>query len=349
MRHRGPRMTAARSGTPVGVRLSLAAFVVVLLMSGCVEGSSTSGRAPSPASSRDSPHAREARFFAPSSVWNRPLPARAPLAPDSNALVSELQRQVRTAGPWIATTRFSVPIVRVGARQRRVRVKLDTGYAPLQRDFASVPVPRGARPAPGTDKHLVVWQPATDTMWEFWLMQRRADGWHARWGAKLRHVSRGAGINPAPTGATASGLPLVAGLMTMAELRRGRIDHALAVSLPSTRAGVAAWPATRTDGQDPRPTAIPEGTRFRLDPRLRIGRLRLPPVVRAMAVAAQRYGIIVRDKAGAVVFYGQEPPRSRPRAYHSVFRGAYPNQLLSRFPWSRLQVVRSRVRPVTHG
>ena len=342
-------MAGAWRGTPKGVRLSLAAFVVVLLMTGCVGGSSTSGRVSPANDGRDARSARDKRFFAPSSVWNRRLPSRTPLAPDSSALVGELQRQVRSAGPWIATTRFSVPIVRAGKRQKRVRVKLDTGYAPLQRDFASVPIPRGARPAPGTDKHLVVWQPSTDTMWEFWLMQRKADGWPAGGGATLRPVPRSGGITRWPTGATASGLPLAGGLMTLAELRRGRIDHALAVSLPSTRAGVATWPATRTDGQDPRPTAIPEGTRFRLDPWLDIGRLNLPPVVRAMAVAAQRYGIIVRDKAGAVVFYGQEPPRSRPRTYHSVFRGAYPNHLLSRFPWSRLQVVRSKVRPVTHG
>jgi hypothetical protein len=342
MPRRGPCMSRADGGIPKGVRLSLAVLAFAAFMCGCVGGSSTDGRPPSPG-------AADARFFAPTSVWNRPLPARTPPAPDSSTLVAELRRQVRSAGPWIATTRFSVPIVRVGARQRRVRVKLDTGYAPLRRDFASVPVPRGARPAPGSDHHLVVWQPATDTMWEFWLMQRRADGWHARWGAKLRHVSRSPGVNPAPTGATASGLPLVGGLMTLAELRRGRIDHALAIAIPSTRARVAAWPATRTDGQDPRRTAIPEGTRFRLDPRLDVGRLGLPPAARAMARAAQRYGIIVRDKAGAVVFYGQEPPRSRPQAYHSVFHGTYPNQLLARFPWDRLQVVRSRVRPVTHG
>jgi hypothetical protein len=68
-----------------------------------------------------------------------------------------------------------------------------------------------------------------------------------------------------------------------------------------------------------------------------------------MALAAQRYGVIVRDKAGAVVFYAQAPSARRPHAYHSVFHGAYPNVLLARFPWNRLQVVRSRVRPVTHG
>ena len=30
-----------------------------------------------------------------------------------------------------------------------------------------------------------MYQPSTDTLWEFWLMRRAADGWHARWGGKL--------------------------------------------------------------------------------------------------------------------------------------------------------------------
>jgi hypothetical protein len=343
-----PCMARAHMGIPRRVSLPRTMLITAVLSSlalctacGAGGGSSTS-EAPAHRPSAG-------RFFAPGSVWNRPLPGDTPVAANSSALVARLQKQVKTAGPWIATTNFSVPIARAGRHQRRVKVTLDTSYGPLQKDFASVPVPKGARPAPGGDHHLVVWQPSTNTMWEFWLMQRKPDGWHARWGAKIRNVSRSAGINPSPTGATASGLPLVGGLMTLPELRRGRIDHALAVALPSTRSGVAAWPATRTDGQDPSPTAIPEGTRFRLDPSVNVGSLGLSRTGEAIARAAQRYGIIVRDKAGAVVFYGQEPPRSNPRAYHAVFRGAFPNQILSKFPWDRLQVVRSRVRPVTHG
>ena len=108
-------------------------------------------------------------------------------------------------------------------------------------------------------------------------------------------------------------------------------------------------PATRTDGKYTGPDAITEGTRFRLPADLDIDRLGLAPVPRMMAVAAQSYGIIVRDKAGAVVFYGQIPPRSQPKAYQALFHGAYPNQLLAHFPWDRLQVVRSPVRRVTGG
>jgi hypothetical protein len=289
------------------------------------------------------------RFFAPNSVWNRPLPRNAPLAADSRQLVSELQRQVRQVGPWINTTTYSVPIVTVSRRQRAVRVKLDTSYPSLAKDFSRVPVPPGARPANGGDRHLVVWQPSSNTMWEFWLMSRRPDGWHARWGAKISHVTRNRGIIPAPEGATASGLPLVGGLMTVSDLRRGRIDHALALAVPGVRKGVVTWPADRTDGRVSGPRSIPIGTRFRLDPRVDVDKLGLTFLARAIARAAQRYGIIVRDTSGSVSLYAQAPPASSPHVYSPVFHGAYPNQLLAHFPWNRLQVVRAPARRVRSG
>jgi hypothetical protein len=282
------------------------------------------------------------RFFAAGSVWNRPLGPHAPLAPDSSRLVRELQRQVRYAGAWINTNQYSVPIVTVSARQPAVTVHLDTSYPPLAKDFSRVPVPPNAKPAAGGDHHLVVWQPSSNTMWEFWLMQRRHGAWHARWGAKISHVTRSPGIVRAPEGATASGLPLVAGLMTIDDLRRGRIDHALALGIPGVRKGVVTWPADRTDGRIGGRRSIPMGTRFRLDPKLDVDKLDLPPATKMIARAAQRYGIIARDTSGSVNFYAQAPPGDRPHVYRPVFHGAYPNQLLAKFPWDRLQVVRAK-------
>jgi hypothetical protein len=282
------------------------------------------------------------RFFAKGSVWNRPLNQRTPLAPDSSRLVGELQRQVRYAGAWINTNQYSVPIVTVSARQPAVTVHLDTTYAPLAKDFSRVPVPPNAKPAAGGDHHLVVWQPSSNTMWEFWLMHRSHGAWHARWGAKISHVSRSTGIVPAPEGATASGLPLVGGLMTIDDLRRGSIDHALALGIPGVRKGVVTWPADRTDGRVGGRKSIPMGTRFRLDPKLDVDKLDLPPAAKMIARAAQRYGIIARDTSGTVNFYAQAPPGNSPHVYRPVFHGAYPNQLLAKFPWDRLQVVRAK-------
>jgi hypothetical protein len=146
-------------------------------------------------------------------------------------------------------------------------------------------------------------------------------------------------------GATATGLPLLGGLITTADLQRGYIDHALAISLVETAPRYYAWPAQRTDGYvfTHGVAQIPEGTRFRLDPRLNITSLHLPPLVRMIAEAAQRYGIIVRDKSGSVSFYGQDPVPGQPSLWGAALQGQYPNNLLRAFPWSRLQAVASTV------
>jgi hypothetical protein len=280
------------------------------------------------------------RPFAAGGPWNRPLPADAPGDPRSGEYVAELRRQVGAAGPWINSYEYSAPIYRVPADQKRVPVKLDTNYDQLERDFAAVPVPDDAQPAKGSDAHLVVWQPSTDTMWEFWHMARQDDGWHARWGGKMRHVSSNPGAFPAPLGATATGLPLMAGLIRDDELRRGEIDHALAFSLPEARAEVFARPATRTDGQESSPAAIPLGTRFRIDPRLDLDSLNLPHATKVLARAVQRYGMIARDKSGSVSFYAEAPVPGDSANLNEAL-GMDPRQALEGFPWDHLEVVRA--------
>jgi hypothetical protein len=280
-----------------------------------------------------------AQVFAPQSFWNAPLPAATPVAPDSNRLVAELRRQIATAGVWINTYRYSVPVYTVSASQAAVRVQLDSGYVPLQADFADVPLPIDAQPAPGADAHLSVYQPSTDTLWDFWKLTRAADGWHARWGGKMSGVSRDAGYFPNPVGATGSGLPLLGGLIRIDEARTGVIDHALALAIPAAKAGQYVWPAQRTDGASTDPNAIPEGTRFRLDPALNLDALGLPPAARAIARAAQRYGIVVRDVAGAVSFYAEDPGPTGSNPYPALYGNLTADQVLAGFPWGSLRVV----------
>jgi len=302
------------------------------------------------------------RPFAPTSFWNKSLRQKAPLAPNSRALVRKLVRQKDRYGPWINTTEYSAPVYVVGRDQRRVRVHLDTpssmytgpaDAAELQRDLSAVPIPRYAEPAAGTDSQIIIWQPSTDTMWELWIAHDASEdgclwgndearAWHAAWGARIDHVSTHSGRVPAPFGAAASGLPLIGGLITPGELARGRINHALAVSIPEVSQDRYVWPATRTDGNSSSPDAIPEGTRFRLDPTLRLSRLGLPPVALAMARAAQRHGIVVADRSDAVVFDAQDPSTLARDPYVNLFGAQWPSQLLEAFPWNRLQALAPR-------
>ena len=148
-------------------------------------------------------------------------------------------------------------------------------------------------------------------------------------------------------GASATSLPVAAGLIRIRELRAGRIDHAIAISIPDTRARMAAWPAQRTDGSLHRADAIPSGAHFRLDPALDVRALRLPPAAEAIALAAQRYGLIVRDRTlHATGLFAQDPTPTGRNPYPALFGGRAPIDLLAGFPFDRLQLLRMRLRPV---
>ena len=297
-----------------------------------------------------------ARPFAPTSFWNAPLPADAPIDAKSSAYVDRLQYLLSRWAPYVNTSRYSTPVYTVPREQPRVHVTLDSDNGDLQTAFDAVPIPPRARPAAGDDGHMVVWQPSRDTMWEFWIARRLSDGWHARYGGRMKNVSKSPGhytairtasgryVEHPLWGATATSLPLLGGLIRIDEMRAGQIDHALAIALPEIRAAAYSWPAQRTDGEGRHPDAIPQGARLRIDPRVDLDELQMAPSVRAMAVAAQRYGIVVRDGADAVTFFAEDPSPIGTNPFLGVgglFGVRYIDQALRDFPWDRLQVLKT--------
>jgi hypothetical protein len=298
------------------------------------------------------------RFFSAQSVWNAVLPADAPIDPESGALAAGLREEVERElealkGPTISTTSYSVPIYQVPADQPTVPVKLKSSYRvpALASAWGAVPLPESAQAAAGSDGHLVVWQPSSDELWEFWRLSRQEGSWQASWGGAIQHVSTSSGTYDREAwpgangtwGASASGLSIAGGLITLEQLERGEIDHALAISVPEIRAGAFASPATRTDGRSLNALSLPEGAHLRLDPTLDLSRLHLPPLTLMLAEAAQRYGIVVRDIAGSVTFYGQDPSPTGKNPYFGssgYFEGNFAGNVLAPFPWQDLQVLR---------
>jgi hypothetical protein len=297
------------------------------------------------------------RFFSAHSVWNSPLPAGARRDRRSAALVgalaSEVAREQRVGEPpTINTVAYSVPLYTVPAGQPTVRVRLvgRPREPALQAAWDAVPLPPAARPAAGTDGHLVVWQPSTDRLWEFWRLTQGVEGWQALWGGAMRAVASNPGVYDLTAwpgakpgwGASACSLSIVGGLVTLEDLVLGQINHALAISLPAVRAGVYAAPAERTDGKSTSSLSLPEGAHLRLDPTLDLAALHLPRVTLMLAEAAQRYGILVRDVGSHVAFYAQDPTPTGANPYtgpQGLFKGQAPSRLLALFPWSHLQVL----------
>ena len=221
----------------------------------------------------------------------------------------------------------------------------------LQSAWDAVPLPPNAQPAAGSDSQLVVWQPSTDRLWEFWGLADGAEGWHASWGGAMQNASSNPGAygpeawpGAQPTwGASASSLSIAGGLITLEDLELGQINHALAIAIPHPRAGVYASPAQRTDGFSTEPLSLPEGAHLRLDPKLELAALHLPRLTLMMAEAAQRYGIVVRDRSSNATFYAQDPTPTGTNPYtgtHGYFEGKSPQQLLKSFPWSHLQLLK---------
>jgi hypothetical protein len=314
------------------------------------------------------------RDFAASSHVHRLLPERAELLPESATYVREIEKQVRQHGVTVNIDRYAPPVFIVPANGSTMTVRAARAYEPawsfppLQRQWNDVPIPQGFRASEGTDKEAVIYQPETGRYWEFWGLEPVEPSaeagaktqWRAAWGGRIDRLSQNPGYFP-PTlqgykfGVTATSLPLLAGLMTIAEQRLGEINHVIHVALPETRRGAWVYPAQRTDGTRDDPLAIPQGTLFRLPADLDLGRFGMHPYALMIARAVQRHGMVVRDTAGVVAFYA-ENPLAKADAAHPYFGlngilqcpsgeaqpACYPDgeNRLKGFPWHQLQAVR---------
>ena len=242
----------------------------------------------------------------------------------------------------VAIAEPSTPRVRVGFHDCQGKGSVPPGLYDGAAHFVDVPVPVDARPAAGTDGALTVYDPGADTVWEFWQMRRaKTGGWEACWGGRIDDVSTTDGVFPHPYGVSASGLLVAAGAVSVAEAKRGRIEHALGLGVLDA-ARLPAVPATRSDGTLSEPSAVREGQRLRLDPSIDVTTLGLTPFGVMVARAAQEYGFVVMDRSGAVGIGTESGAAEKARTGvdpwdHLLGGPAY--EALKGFPWNRVQAL----------
>jgi hypothetical protein len=145
-------------------------------------------------------------------------------------------------------------------------------------------------------------------------------------------------------GTTATSLPFIGGQITAAELSAGVINHAMGISLvDAEKRTIFSWPAQRSDGVNPYNVRnrIPEGSRFRLDPAVNVDALPMTRAGKIIAKAAQKYGFIVWDRAGAISLRAQNTLSytqvGQPNPYPALFNNTPSYSVLNGFPWHRLQ------------
>jgi hypothetical protein len=292
------------------------------------------------------------RIFAPDSFWYQPIPADAPLNPKSEAFTKDFLRQIKAyyGNVSLNTTAYASPVYVADANTPAVTVNewdgQHKGYKNkgLAEQWKAVPIPDYAEQADGTDAEMTIYQPSSDTLWEFWLTRKIEGQWEACWGGRMQNVSKSNGIWQHGYGTTATGLPFLGGQITADELRRGQIDHVMGISLVDAETWkIRSWPAQRSDGYNPKhaPDRIPEGSRMHIDPSVDLDAIKMHPIARTIAKAGQKYGFVVWDKAGAISLRAENPKSftrmGQPNPYPALYNGTPGWALLKGIPWDHLQ------------
>ena len=255
----------------------------------------------------DRPTVGGCAVFPPDNSWNRSI-ATTPLHPDSAAIVARIQS---IGGDFLhpdfgENPDYGIPYVVVPENQPLVPITF-TAYGD-ESDPGPYPIPPNAPveggPAAGGDRHVLVVRQGTCDLFELGRAFPSGTGWEATVGARFDLNSNA--LRPAGwTSADAAGLPILAGLVRYEEVAAGEVKHAIRITVDQTRRGYIL-PATHFASSRTDPLLPPMGMRLRL--KATFDTSQLTGQARVIAVAMQRYGVIVADNGSNWFFQGAPNP-----------------------------------------
>ncbi|HET7510394.1 MAG TPA: hypothetical protein VFJ65_09125 [Solirubrobacterales bacterium] len=247
-------------------------------------------------------------------AWNQDV-SKAPRDPRSAAYIAYIDSHGGDhLHPDFGSPRpYGFPYSVVGAGQRKLPIHY-TAYGD-ESDPGPFPVPPRAPVEGGNrsdgDRHVLVVDRSACKLYELYRAFYVAKGppsrphWNADSGTEwdLRSAAR----RPEGwTSADAAGLPIFPGLVRYDEVAAGHLDHAIRVTVDSTR---NAWvhPASHCAGDTSDPSAPPMGLRLRLKPGYGLGSF--SGAAKTIALAMKRYGLIVADNGSNWFFSGSSDRR----------------------------------------
>jgi hypothetical protein len=247
-------------------------------------------------------------MFPDNNYWHARVD-RLPLHPMSGAWMAHMHSSINLHpdfGPSYGAQEvpYGIPITVVDGAPR----------VPVTFDYAdesdSVPYPLGAEtlieggPTAQGDRHAVVVDASTCTLFETWSTHQTKEGWTAGSGATWDLRSNA--LRPQGwTSADAAGLPILPGLLRWDEVSAGNVDHAIRFTTNVTRRAFV-WPARHQAGSTNDPRFPPMGARFRL--RASYPTAGLSREAATVIVALKRYGLVLADNGSPWYFQGTSDP-----------------------------------------
>ena len=200
---------------------------------------------------------------------------------------------------------YGIPITVVN-RAPRVRVRF--GYAD-ESDRALYPLSTTTRIEGGWnaagDRHAIVVDAATCTLFETWDTHKYSSRWYAGSGA-LWSLTSNALRPPGWTSADAAGLPILPGLLRYDEVAAGHVDHAIRFTTNVTNQAFV-WPARHQAGSVTNSSYPPMGARFRL--RASFSLTGYSAQAQVVLRAMKTYGLILADNGSPWYFQGTSDTR----------------------------------------
>ncbi len=290
------------------------------------------------------------RPFAPQSFWNQPIAADTSADTESDRLVKLLAEWSGNQGFHINLHEWTIPVFEADANTLRqiVRRKIERcnhaqGFVEASRPYlhpdhprghhpsvsAGIPVPPKAQTDGQGDAHLCVIDRDAGIAYDMWQAEVDNDGNWATNSAVAYRIDGNGVFDPNDFAemhndesvhlygpCRASGVPILAGLITHAEIEAGWIPHKLAFACECPALQEFVFPAMWTDGW--LPGGVPEGSLLQLDPGLDLDSFSLSPAAKAIAKALQVYGAVLVDYSGGVTLYGEYLPSDDPRQWKGL-------------------------------
>jgi hypothetical protein len=249
---------------------------------------------------------RALRPYTASSPWNTPIGPEPRYDPYSERLIATIGEGPDGGRLTSDPDQYSFPVYFVDSSTPRHDVRcekyrcglLSWGRLRHADVLEGVPIPDQMRPSRGSDSSVIIIDVEQGLEYNLWQVRRTEDGWAASNGSVYSIFANG---TPAEYGSRGAGVPYYAGLIRPWEIRRGRIEHAIAFAYPTPARDRCVYPASKTDGRSRDRYAIPEGARLQLDPALTeddFNRMGLDHTGKIIARAMQEYGMILIDISG---------------------------------------------------
>jgi hypothetical protein len=265
----------------------------------------TGASTPRPARSGPAPREYSCPLFPASDLLNQDI-SRSPLDPNSASYIAAIGAGVHLHADFGANPAYGIPYTVVGPRQPKVRIAF-TEYG-AESDRGPYPIPPNAPvegAGEGGDRHVLVVQRGSCKLFELYSARRNGAGWEAASGAVFN--LRSSALRPDGwTSADAAGLPIFPLLVRYPEVRAGRIDHALRVTVERTQRGYI-HPATHFASAFTDPGLPPMGLRLRLKASFALAGYHGEALV--VLRALKRYGLIVADNGSSWYITGAPDPR----------------------------------------